>query len=129
MPPVFAIGNAPLIPKLAKLGGFDVVHLHYPFIFGSELTLLARLRKKRREQALLVHYKNRLVGDGRRGMLFEAYEHTVAPALIRAADRVCVLSPDHAESVSYLRRAGAEDPAEADRDAERGGRGALQPWR
>ena len=32
-------------------------------------------------------------------------------ALIRAADRVCVLSPDHADSVSYLRRAGAEDPA------------------
>ena len=43
-------------------------------------------------QALLVHYKNRLVGKGPRGALFEAYEHTVAPALIRAADRVCVLS-------------------------------------
>ncbi|HYH62863.1 MAG TPA: glycosyltransferase family 4 protein [Solirubrobacterales bacterium] len=111
VPPAYAIGNAPLIPRLAKLGGFDLVHLHYPFIFGSELTLLARLRKKRREQALLVHYKNRLVGDGRRGMLFEAYEHTVAPALIRASDRVCVLSPDHADSVSYLRRAGEQDPA------------------
>ena len=43
--------------------------------------------------------------------MFEAYEHTVAPALIRAADRVCVLSPDHAESVPYLRRAGERDPA------------------
>jgi len=44
-------------------------------------------------------------------MLFAAYERTVAPALIRAADRVCVLSPDHADSVSYLRRGGGEDPA------------------
>ena len=108
--PVFAIGNAPLIPSLARIDGFDVVHLHYPFIFGSELTLLARLRRRARSQALLVHYKNRLVGKGPRGALFEAYEHSVAPALIRAADRVCVLSPDHAESVSYLRRAGAADP-------------------
>ena len=109
--PVLAIGNAPLIPALARVDGFDVVHIHYPFIFGSELTLLARLRRRRREQALLVHYKNRLVGKGVRGALFEAYEHTVGPALIRAADRVCVLSPDHADSVSYLRRAGERDAA------------------
>ncbi len=110
IPPVYAIGNAPFIPRLAGLGGFDVVHLHYPFIFGSELTLLARLSRQRRSQALLVHYKNRLVGDGRRGLLFEAYERTVAPALIRAADRVCVLSQDHSRSVSYLRRTGERDP-------------------
>jgi glycosyltransferase involved in cell wall biosynthesis len=109
--PAFAIGNAPLIPRLARLEGFDVVHVHYPFIFGSELTLLARLSKRRRAQALLVHYKNRLVGDGRRGLLFKAYEHTVAPALIRAADRVCVLSADHAHSVSYLRREGQRNSA------------------
>ena len=108
--PVFAIGNAPLIPSLAGLTGFDVVHLHYPFIFGADLTLLGRLARQRRSQALLVHYKNRLVGDAGRGLLFEAYEHTVAPALIRAADRVCVLSPDHADSVSYLKRTGESDP-------------------
>ena len=108
--PVFAIGNAPLIPSIARVEGFDVVHIHYPFIFGAELTLLGRLRRRRREQALLVHYKNRLVGGGPRGLLFEAYEHTVAPALIRAADRVCVLSADHADSVPYLRRTGEREP-------------------
>ena len=109
--PALAYGNAPLIPQLARVSGFDVVHLHYPFIFGSELTLLGRLRRGSRRQALLVHYKNRLVGGGVRGMLFEAYERSVAPALIRAADRVCVLSADHANSVSYLRSAGRRDPA------------------
>ena len=108
--PLLAIGNAPLIPRLARIEGFDVVHIHYPFIFGSELTLLGRLRRRRRGQALLVHYKNRLVGKGPRGALFEAYEHIVAPALISAADRVCVLSPDHANSVSYLRRTGEREP-------------------
>ncbi len=111
MAPAFAIGNAPLIPSLARLGGFDIVHLHYPFIFGAELTLFARLARRRRSQALLVHYKNRLVGDGGRGALFETYEHTVAPALIRACDRVCILSADHADSVSYLRRTGERDPS------------------
>ena len=66
--PVFAIGNAPLIPSLARIDGFDVVHLHYPFIFGSELTLLGRLAAPPPRQALLVHYKNRLVGKGPRGV-------------------------------------------------------------
>jgi glycosyltransferase involved in cell wall biosynthesis len=108
--PLLAIGNAPLIPRLRTIEDFDVVHLHYPFIFGSELTLLGRLKRARRAQALLVHYKNRLVGRGPRGLLFEAYEHTVSPALIRAADRVCVLSADHAESVPYLRRTGRRHP-------------------
>ena len=108
--PALAIGNAPLIPRLARVEGFDVVHLHYPFIFGSELTLLGRVRRRPRRQALLVHYKNRLVGGGVRGGLFAAYEHTVAPALIRAADRVCVLSADHAQSVPYLRRTGERQP-------------------
>jgi glycosyltransferase involved in cell wall biosynthesis len=97
---------------MARISGFDVVHVHYPFIFGADLTLLGRLTRRRREQALLVHYKNRLIGKGLRGPLFSAYEHTVAPALIRAADRVCVLSPDHAESVPYLRRAEAEQLVE-----------------
>jgi glycosyltransferase involved in cell wall biosynthesis len=108
--PLLAIGNAPLIPALRRVEGFDVVHLHYPFIFGAELTLLGRLSAPRRSQALLVHYKNRLVEHGFRGALFEAYEHTVGPALIRAADRICVLSEDHARSVSYLRRTAERRP-------------------
>jgi len=103
--PLAAIGNAPLIPSLARLSGFDVLHLHYPFIFGAELVLAGRLQRRMRSAALLVHYKNRLVAGGARGAMFEAYEHSVAPALIRAADRVCVLSRDHASSVPYLRRA------------------------
>ena len=81
--PVLAIGNAPLIPSIARIAAFDVVHIHYPFIFGAELTLLGRVSRRRRRQALLVHYKNRLVGKGARGPLFAAYERTVAPALVR----------------------------------------------
>jgi glycosyltransferase involved in cell wall biosynthesis len=99
-----------LIPRLVRLDGFDVLHLHYPFIFGSELVLAGRLGRGAPGSALLVHYKNRLVGDGVRGALFEAYERTVSPLLIRTADSVCVLSREHAESVPYLRRALRTSP-------------------
>jgi glycosyltransferase involved in cell wall biosynthesis len=110
IPPLVAFGNAPLIPKLARLRDFDVHHLHYPFIFGAELTLAGRVRPAARDAALLVHYKNRLVGSGPRGALFDAYEHTVSPLLIRSADGICVLSRDHAESVPYLDRTMRRDP-------------------
>ena len=107
---MFPIGNAPLIPALARLSGFDVLHLHYPFMFGAELTLAGRLRRAGRDAALLVHYKNRIVGRGARRAIFGTYEHTVAPLLIRSADRICVLSRDHAASVPYLRRALEHTP-------------------
>lgn len=110
IPPLYQYGNAPLIPSLARVDGFDLIHLHYPFIFGAELLLAGRLRRSRRRAALLVHYKNMLVAPGRRGVLFGIYEHTVSPTLIRAADRICMLSPDHARSVPYLRRALQRTP-------------------
>jgi glycosyltransferase involved in cell wall biosynthesis len=108
--PLLAIGNAPLIPSIARIAGFDVVHLHYPFIFGADLVLLGRLTRRRRRQALVVHYKNRLIGRRLRAPLFAGYERTVAPVLIRAADRVLVLSDDHAASVPYLRRLAERHP-------------------
>jgi glycosyltransferase involved in cell wall biosynthesis len=101
--PAFAIGNAPLIPSLARIRGFDVLHLHYPFIFGVELLLASRLGRGGRDAAVLVHYKNELIGEGARRPLFAAYERLWPPILIRHADRVCVLSADHADSVPYLR--------------------------
>jgi glycosyltransferase involved in cell wall biosynthesis len=101
--PLLQIGNAPLIPAIARLEGFDVLHLHYPFIFGVELLLAGRLRRRGRQQAVLVHYKNQLIGEGLRRPLFAAYERAWPPLLVRAADRVCVLSAEHADSVPYLR--------------------------
>ncbi len=111
--PAFAIGNAPLIPRIARLRGFDVLHLHYPFIFGVELLLASRLRPGGREPAVLVHYKNQLIGEGGRRSLFAAYEHLWPPILIRHADRVCILSTDHADSVPYLHRLRRRHPERA----------------
>ena len=101
--PAFASGNAPLIPRLARLRGFDLLHIHYPFIFGVEMLMASRFGRGGRDAAVLVHYKNQLIGEGGRRPLFAAYERLTPPLLIRHADRVCVLSADHAESVPYLR--------------------------
>ena len=38
--PLFRIGNGPFLPGLLKIKGFDIVHLHYPFFFGSEMIYL-----------------------------------------------------------------------------------------
>lgn len=112
--PVVALGNAPLLPRLARLRGWDVVHLHYPFIFGAEMLLASRVRP------LVVSYNNQLVGSGTKGALFEGYEATVAPRVIARAAQVHVLSHAHATSVPYLARLAApklvEVPAGVDLD-------------
>jgi glycosyltransferase involved in cell wall biosynthesis len=106
--PLLAIGNAPLIPSLARrLRGFDVLHLHHPFIFGSEPALWAHARSP--DAALVVTHHNRLIGRGGRRPLFWMYEETLGRALARRADRVCVLSRAQAETVSYLASALRRD--------------------
>lgn len=41
LPVLFRVGNAPVLPGLLQLRGFDLIHLHYPFYSGAELTALA----------------------------------------------------------------------------------------
>ena len=43
LPVLFRIGNAPFLPTLLGLGGFDIVHLHYPFYCGAEMVYLKSL--------------------------------------------------------------------------------------
>lgn len=40
LPVWFRFGNAPFLPGLLRLTGFDIVHLHYPFYFGAEMVFL-----------------------------------------------------------------------------------------
>lgn len=107
MTPRFAIGNAPLLPSLASLRGFDVVHLHYPFIFGAELLHVARRRGR---MPLVVSYHNQLVGEGLRRPMFATWERTWGAATLRTAARVCVVSRLHAQSVPNLRRVARRSP-------------------
>ena len=40
LPVLFRFGNAPVLPGLLGLNGFDIVHLRYPLFFGSDMIFL-----------------------------------------------------------------------------------------
>ncbi|MCC7371775.1 MAG: glycosyltransferase family 4 protein [Chloroflexi bacterium] len=93
LPPAFRIGNAPLLPGLLSPERFDVIHLHYPFIFGAEM-IWARARATGVPYVLTHH--NDLIGDGGRGKLFEVYSRVTAPVILGGARKLAAVSLDHA---------------------------------
>jgi glycosyltransferase involved in cell wall biosynthesis len=109
--PLLAYGNAPLIPRLATLRGFDAIHLHYPFIFGAELLLAGRAAMRpARRPPLVATWHNALVGTGPRGALFAGYERSVGPLLARVVDRAGVVTRAHGDSVPYLSALASRHP-------------------
>jgi glycosyltransferase involved in cell wall biosynthesis len=103
--PLLRVGNAPVLPALlGVLSGFDVIHLHYPFILGAEMVRLASLRHR---IPLLISFHNDLIGDGARAQVFALYQRLSARLTIRGAARLCAVSLDHYGS-SLLRRSLAE---------------------
>jgi glycosyltransferase involved in cell wall biosynthesis len=93
------IGNAPFIPQLALLEGFDVLHLHQPFIFGAEAALVASARTG---VPLVSSYHNELQADGVKGALFAAYDRLVTRTALRRSARLAVLSMEHAREAPLL---------------------------
>ena len=96
--PLLRVGNAPLLPGLiGALRGFDLVHLHYPFIFGTEAVVLASALY---DTPLVVSFHNDLIGDGLRAPLFSIYQRLAACLTLRGAARLCAVSLDHYASSS-----------------------------
>lgn len=92
-------GNAPLLPQLSMLGRHDVIHLHYPFIFGAEQVALRSIFGR---TPLTITYHNDLIAPGLRGTLFSLYERMLTRSILRAAKRVCVVSLEHAAASSAI---------------------------
>lgn len=95
LPVTFRIGNAPLLPGLLGIKDFDIIHLHYPFIFGAELVRLAALI---RSIPFIITHHNDLIGDGARAKLFANYQLISAWTTVRHARYVCAVSLDHYNS-------------------------------
>ncbi|MCY0878515.1 MAG: glycosyltransferase family 4 protein [Firmicutes bacterium] len=96
--PLLTVGNAPFLPGLgAALRGFDLIHLHYPFIFGTEMTLVAA---RRYGIPLLLTYHNRLWAEsGLKAWLFSGYNAVIEPWALRRAARVIAVSRDHLKAL------------------------------
>jgi glycosyltransferase involved in cell wall biosynthesis len=102
--PVLRLGNAPLLPGLLRMPAPDVIHVHQPFIFGADLVTL------RQKAPVVATFHNELLGDGVKGVLFRAYSATAMRATLARAERLVVVSADHARSVPPLAREMARRP-------------------
>jgi glycosyltransferase involved in cell wall biosynthesis len=94
LPVVLSLGNAPLTPSLvSRLRGFDLIHLHYPYIFGAELAFLAA---RLYNIPLVLTYHNRLQETQPvKKMLFNLYNTFAEPALLRGAKKVFAVTEGH----------------------------------
>ncbi|HUT21865.1 MAG TPA: glycosyltransferase family 4 protein [Candidatus Bipolaricaulota bacterium] len=93
--PLIRSGNASLVPNLywRLKNKYDIVHLHYPFIGGTEV--INSLRKKRFIKKLVVSYHMDFVGEGVKGKLLKYYASWQTPRIIKTADKVVVSSIDY----------------------------------
>jgi glycosyltransferase involved in cell wall biosynthesis len=81
------IGNAPLLPRLLDLHDVDLIHLHYPFIFGAEsVTLASRVHGI----PMAVTFHNALIAGGTKGRLFRAYDWLWGERVLDHAARIFV---------------------------------------
>ena len=91
--PLLHIGNAPLLPGLLTIGGFDLIHLHHPFIFGAELIWLV---SRWNQIPLVLTHHNDLIGDGMRRYLFDDYLFLSTRLIFSGVSKFIVVSKDYA---------------------------------
>ena len=92
---LFRFGNAPFLPGLARLGPFDLVHLHYPFYFGAE-TLLASSWLS--GQRFILTYHQDVLFSGPLRYPEKLHHRLVARHILRRATRVIATSWDYARA-------------------------------
>jgi len=90
--PLIHVGNAPLTPGLLRLGRFDVLHLHYPFIFGAELATIRALLGR---TPTVITYHQDVILDGLMGKAILLHEATFGKTMLRRAHRLMFTSLDY----------------------------------
>jgi glycosyltransferase involved in cell wall biosynthesis len=92
LPSMFRVGNAPFLPKLFQLNGFDLVHIHYPFIFGQEIIFLKSFLKTR----YLITYHQDLILSGFVDRIVKLHHQVVGKSILARAQRLLTTSLDYA---------------------------------
>ena len=94
--PVAQFGNAACLPQLLwKLRGFDIIHLHLPFLGSTLPVLLFCLLHPKRKLVLTYHMD--LVGNGFKKFIFNLYKIFCLPLILRRANKIFVSSFDYVE--------------------------------
>jgi glycosyltransferase involved in cell wall biosynthesis len=95
LPVTFRIGNAPMLPGLFNLQGFDLIHLHYPFIFGQEMIFFQSLFRHRR---YVITYHQDLILVGLLGVGARFHEMLLGKRILTQANRLMFTSLDYGRS-------------------------------
>ncbi|MFN8377218.1 MAG: glycosyltransferase family 4 protein [Anaerolineae bacterium] len=89
------IGNAPLTPELLRLGHYDIVHLHYPYVFGQEMIWAQSFQDDTR---LVITYHQDLILNGLMGTAVRFHHAVLGDLILRRATRLIVTSLDYASA-------------------------------
>ena len=95
LPVMFRMGNAPFLPELLRLGGFDVVHLHYPFYFGAETVFLKSLTNGLK---YVVTYHQDVLFAGPLRYLERFHHRLLGKRILSRAEKVLATSVDYART-------------------------------
>ncbi len=95
LPVLFRIGNGPVLPGLLGLSGFDVVHLHYPFYFGSEAVFLKSMTNGLR---YVVTYHQDVLLAGLLRFLDKLHHRLLGKRILARAGKVLATSLDYARA-------------------------------
>ncbi len=95
LPVLFRFGNAPFLPGLRKLAPFDVLHLHYPFYFGSEMVFFKSLVGNVR---YVVTYHQDVLLAGPLHFLDRLHHRLLGARILSRASKVLASSWDYARA-------------------------------
>jgi glycosyltransferase involved in cell wall biosynthesis len=101
------IGNAAVLPQfLWNLGGFDIIHLHYPF-YGAVGYIILRKLFFWQKTKLVVHYHMDTIASGPKGLVFKFNRIFILPFILRVAGIITCASLDYlrnSDAVGYYNK-------------------------
>jgi glycosyltransferase involved in cell wall biosynthesis len=95
----FMLGKSPFLPGLLRVKDFDIVHLHHPFYFGSEMVYLSS-KIHNFNYVLTYHMDVPLIDPsdprGYSSSVIRFHDYTINKQLLLKAKKIIVTSKDYA---------------------------------
>lgn len=93
--PLFKFGNAAFVPQIVnKLKDYDLIYLHWPFLGGLEMILLAKLLGLIKVP-LITQYHMNLIAPDWRELFFKVYLKICLPLLVKSSTKIICSSEDY----------------------------------